>query len=255
MIVSRDVTALLQSINKQDNQKSSTTSSLGTGSNEFNNILSDLLNSRSNSLPRTASIEPLNKEQVMLYVKALQIQMNSRLFNTMFSSSLEPNYLAQKITQEYGNRIAQPALLPVSNSSRVTSKKMFLAQDDDIIRMVNKAAKEYDVDPHLIQAVIKAESNFNPSATSPKGAMGLMQLMPETARELGVNDAYDPEQNIMGGTRYLKMLLSRYDGHVDLALAAYNWGMGNVEKKPERLPAETISYVQKVNHYYLNNQA
>ena len=74
-----------------------------------------------------------------------------------------------------------------------------------------------------------------------------MQLMPGTAQELGVEDPFDPRQNIMGGTRYLKQLLGRYDGDRDLALAAYNWGMGNLERHPEQMPDETVNYINKVN--------
>jgi soluble lytic murein transglycosylase-like protein len=77
-----------------------------------------------------------------------------------------------------------------------------------------------------------------------------MQLMPGTARELGVKDPYDPVENIMGGTRYLRMLLDRYHGNVRLALASYNWGMGNVERSPERLPAETTHYISRVLKHY-----
>jgi len=73
--------------------------------------------------------------------------------------------------------------------------------------------------------------------------------MPETAKELGVEDSYDPVENIMAGTRYLKGLLDRYDGNVPLALAAYNWGMGNVERHPERLPRETQTYIARINNF------
>lgn len=116
-------------------------------------------------------------------------------------------------------------------------------------QIIRDAAKTYGVDEGLIRAVIRAESNFRNESTSPKGAMGLMQLMPKTAKELGVRDAYDPRENIMGGTRYLRSLLDRYKGDVPTALAAYNWGMGNVERSPEKLPRETRVYIDRVQRF------
>ena len=116
--------------------------------------------------------------------------------------------------------------------------------------IISKASQKYGVDAGLIKAVIKAESDFNPQAVSHAGARGLMQLMPGTARSLGVTDSFDPEQNVMGGTRFLKDLLQRYDGNVDAALAAYNWGPGNVDKRPDRLPHETRDYLVRVKQLY-----
>lgn len=114
--------------------------------------------------------------------------------------------------------------------------------------LVRQYAERESLRPDLVRAVIQVESGFNPRAVSPKGAMGLMQLMPQTARQLGVIDAYDPEQNIRGGTRYLRQLLTKYRGNEELALAAYNAGPGAVDKYGERVPpyAETQNYVQKV---------
>ena len=116
--------------------------------------------------------------------------------------------------------------------------------------IISRASRKYGVDIGLIRAVIKAESDFNPQAVSHAGARGLMQLMPATARSLGVSDSFDPEQNVMGGTRFLKDLLQRYDGNVDAALAAYNWGPGNVDKRPDHLPRETRDYLARVKQLY-----
>lgn len=136
------------------------------------------------------------------------------------------------------------ASLPPSAVPRPESvRTMAPASYDGIIQ---KAAAAHGVDPDLVAAVVRTESSFNPKATSPAGAMGLMQLMPGTARELGVSDPYDPEQNVMGGTKYLKQLLQRYHGRKELALAAYNWGPGNMERHPQEMPRETRNYVTKV---------
>ena len=114
--------------------------------------------------------------------------------------------------------------------------------------LVQEHAARTGIRPDLVRAVIQVESGFNPRATSPKGAMGLMQLMPATARELGVINAYDPEDNIRGGTVYLRQLLDRYEGNEELALAAYNAGFGAVDKHGGRVPPyqETQAYVRKV---------
>lgn len=114
--------------------------------------------------------------------------------------------------------------------------------------LVQEHAARNSLRPDLVRAVIQVESGFNPRATSPKGAMGLMQLMPGTARELGVRNAYDPGDNIRGGTVYLRQLLDKYDGNEELALAAYNAGSGAVDRYGRQVPPyqETKDYVRKV---------
>lgn len=113
--------------------------------------------------------------------------------------------------------------------------------------LIQSAASKYGVDPNLIFRMIKHESNFNPKAISPVGAKGLMQLMPDTAADLGVRNVFDPEENLDAGVRYISQLLNKYDGDVNKALAAYNWGPGRVDKHGiDNLPAETRNYLQKI---------
>jgi len=113
--------------------------------------------------------------------------------------------------------------------------------------IIKKASETYGVDERIIRAVIKHESSFNPRAVSSCGAMGLMQLMPATARSLGVTDPFDAEENIMAGVRYLRQKLDEFDGNLPMALAAYNAGSGAVRKYGDIPPyKETRAYVKKI---------
>jgi soluble lytic murein transglycosylase len=120
--------------------------------------------------------------------------------------------------------------------------------------IMSKASK-YDIDPSLIKAVIAVESNFNSRAVSRKGAMGLMQLMPETAEQMGVFNPFSPEDNIEGGTRYLKRMLQKFNGDLRLALAAYNAGPTRVENCGTVPPIkETLEYIRKIFAIYVGGR-
>jgi soluble lytic murein transglycosylase-like protein len=131
---------------------------------------------------------------------------------------------------------------------RTTAKPESAKRQQRFDELIEQYARVHGVSADLVRAVIQAESNFDPRAVSAKGAMGLMQLMPATARELGVSDPFHPAENIRGGVTYLARLLSKYDQNVELALAAYNAGAANVERFGNAVPPfrETRDYVKKI---------
>jgi len=152
-----------------------------------------------------------------------------------------PTHPSARIT--HPNELATDMKAGIQKSEEVASPG---SAGSKYASMIASAAASHGLDPKLVEAVIQTESGFNADAVSPVGAQGLMQLMPGTAAELGVSDAFDPEQNIQAGSKYLKQLMDRYDGDTGLALAAYNWGMGNLERRPEAMPQETVNYVAKI---------
>ena len=123
----------------------------------------------------------------------------------------------------------------------------------DFGEIISRYASQFDLEEALIRAVIRAESNYNPQAVSSKGAIGMMQLIPETARYLQVNDPFNPEENIRGGSRYLRLMLDQFEGDLDLALAAYNAGPNAVRRYGGIPPfEETRTYVERVKTFLQN---
>lgn len=153
------------------------------------------------------------------------------------------------------NSLADDKFKPGASSSSAPSAQQQL--DSASVRpYVQEAAAKYNVDPALIEAVIKQESAYNASAQSYVGAQGLMQLMPGTAKDLGVNNPLDPRENVMGGAKYLSQLMEMFDGNLTKVLAGYNAGPGNVQKYGGVPPfKETQDYVEKVLNNYSDFKA
>ena len=138
-----------------------------------------------------------------------------------------------------------------SRSNSTSSVRSRAGDSSPFQGLITRAAEEHGIAEPLLKAIIKAESNFDPSAVSKKGAMGLMQVMPNNFKALQIRDPFDPEQNIMGGARYFGQLMKRFEGDLRLAIAAYNAGPDAVEQY-NRIPPykETMNYVKRVMKYY-----
>lgn len=152
-------------------------------------------------------------------------------------------------TNQGNNRV-----MPKNDRTEPSSFSSYMEETKDLDKIFEQAAQKYSVPVELLKAIGKAESDFTADAVSRSGAQGIMQLMPGTAQDLGVTDSFDPEQNIMGGAKYISQLLKKYDGDTSLALAAYNAGMGNVKKYGGIPPfEETQNYVVKVTRFMQQN--
>ncbi len=212
----------------------------GQAGSNFEKVLDDVAIARktlANSKQSLASLAHLSQMQMLRSLFVDEEDGGDDLFTSVqplgeFSLLQAPN--SQYVDKYY--RAQQPAV----GVSKLPGRQ-------DIDNIIGQIAEKVSLAPELIHSVVATESAYQADAVSPVGAQGLMQLMPETAKELGVTDSFDVHDNLLGGSRYLKQLLDKYDGDLDHALAAYNWGQGNVDRHGlGKMPLETRNYLAKV---------
>ena len=213
----------------------------GNSGKNFGNIVDGTVNSLNNiEISQKQSIEQIKLAQLHLLQGLFSVGDESDsndVFSGFFpSAGLDQlNLQTSQIIDKYHAAQQVSLLKPVPEKT------------DPIGLMIDQVAKKMCLAPELIHSVVATESAYDSTAVSCAGAQGLMQLMPETAQELGVEDSFDPLQNLLGGSKYLKQLLDKYDGDLDHALAAYNWGQGNVDRHGlEKMPEETRNYLAKI---------
>ena len=211
-------------------------------SNKINNVNPEKQNPLDTIYPNSAQINSPSFEKV------LQATTKSNFGTLLLDPKLKQvnaSIVSRNMPSPAQTNILQEAIAAQTNIQQPANKAQ-------ILNVVSQISKKHGVDEKLVRALIKQESGFNPKAKSKSGAMGLMQLMPSTAKNMGVKDPYNTVQNVEGGVKYLKSMLNKYNGNVILALAAYNAGPGAVDKYSGVPPyKETQNYVKNILANYL----
>ena len=220
----------------------------------FSSMIQNLLTSSGKSSAMQRAVQMNN------YVNNLNAQWNpvekqqTQQLNTNNNIQSFDSVLKNSAKVKFGDLLTNPTTRVNANiySAKAESATEKISSREQIKGLVSRISKKHGVDEKLVNALIKQESGFNPNAKSKVGAMGLMQLMPATAKGLGVTNPMDPSQNVEGGVKYLKSMLNKYNGNVILALAAYNAGPGAVDKYDGVPPyKENQNYVKSILANYL----
>lgn len=207
----------------------------------------------SNQLSASDSVSPKNNTDFKSILDAKEVEERNKKIDELVENS--PINVQNAIQDDVQNSTSDEESISkiekVKDALNLKSKIDIQAQTANVEELIEAFSNQYNVDSDFIKAIIKQESGFNSNATSKKGAMGLMQLMPSTAESMGVTNAYDPSQNIEGGVKYLRGLLDKFDNNKELALAAYNAGPTAVKKYGGIPPyKETQNYVDAIMSAY-----
>lgn len=221
----------------------------------FSSMIQNLLSSSGKSAAMQRAVQ-MNNYVNNLNAQWTPVDKKDNIGENIQSPSIQSfdSVLKNSAKVKFGDLLTNPTTRVNANiySKEVESSVGKISTREQIKSLVSRVAKKHGVDEKLVNALIKQESGFNPNAKSRVGAMGLMQLMPATAKGLGVTNPMDPEQNVEGGVKYLKSMLNRYNGNIILALAAYNAGPGAVDKYDGVPPyKETQNYVKSILATYL----